>query len=320
MPVPGTTPHWSILTPPAGHGAIAIMQLRGDDPASFDELLNRLNLAPPIGRPALRDLLGADRGLIVRWTPTSADLYTHAGPAILRRLTARLTDAGVAPDPSPAPRYPEADDELEQRMLETLARAASPRAINLLLDQPRRWREAPNGPYADDRILARLITPPLVVAIGPANVGKSTLLNTLAGRSVAIVADQPGTTRDHVGASLDLGGLVVRYLDTPGLRPDPGPLDQEAQRLTAPALHAADLILLCGDHASPCLPPPPGKDVLRVFLRADLGEAGWAHDHRVGAHTGSGIAELGVAIRDRLVPPAALAHPGPWRFWESRAP
>lgn len=318
--IPGSAPRWSILTPPAGHGAIAIVQLRGDEPAAFDALLDRLNLAPPIGRPVLRDLLGADRGLVVRWTPTTADLYTHAGPAILRRLTARLTDAGVRPDPRPAPLYPEAGDDLEHRMLETLARAASPLGIEFLLDQPRRWREAPNGPFADERVLDRLIDPPLVVALGPANVGKSTLLNTFAGRSVAVVADQPGTTRDHVGASLELGGLVVRYLDTPGLLTEPGPLDLEAQRLTATPLEAADLILLCGDPGTPCPTPPPGKDALRVCLRADLGQGGWMHDQRVSALTGRGVAELGQAIRDRLVPPAALAHPGPWRFWGSRAP
>jgi hypothetical protein len=319
-PRTGSDARWAILTPPAGHGAIAIVQLRAEDPASFDALLVRLNLAPPIGKPALRDLLGADRGLVIRWTPTTADLYTHAGPAILRRLSARLTDAGVRPDPRAAPHYPEAADDLEHRMLETLARAASPRAIDLLLDQPRRWREAPNGPFADEHTLARLVNPPLVVALGPANVGKSTLLNALAGRAVATVADQPGTTRDHVGAILDLGGLVVRYLDTPGLLADPGPLDREAQRLTATPLQAADLILLCGDPDDPCPSPPPGKQALRVCLRADRGEAAWAHDLRVEAPAGLGVSELGIRIRDRLVPPAALAHPGPWRFWSDRAP
>ncbi|QKK10189.1 MAG: GTP-binding protein [Planctomycetota bacterium] len=112
-------------------------------------------------------------------------------------------------------------------MLETLSRAVSPRAVDLLLDQPARWAaqglpapplDTPSTSPELSRVLDRLVVPPLVVAIGPSNVGKSTLLNRLAGRPVAVTADEPGTTRDHVGSLVDLDGLIVRYVDTPGLQ------------------------------------------------------------------------------------------------------
>ena len=59
-----------------------------------------------------------------------------------------------------------------------------------------------------------------VVILGPPNCGKSTLLNRLAREDVAIVSDSPGTTRDLLRVTLDLGGLPVEFVDTAGLRTD----------------------------------------------------------------------------------------------------
>ena len=304
---------YTLATPSNIASAIGCVQVRSSDPETMDALVRAHGLITPPGRPGLRDLFGADEGLVIRWDATTLDLFPHAGPAIMRRLVRALEAVGIAPAQGYA--YPEASDDIEQRMLGALASAPSPLAIDLLLDQPRRWRAHTKGnPLADHASLSHLLKPPLIAAVGAPNIGKSTLLNALAGRSVAIVADEPGTTRDHVGAMLDLGGLVVRYLDTPGQWEDAEGTDRAAIELANRALETADLILACGDPRTPPITPVEGE-MLRVCLRADLGEPSWTPDLSVCAPDGTGLTDLATAVRDRLVPPSALAAPFPWAFW-----
>lgn len=81
-----------------------------------------------------------------------------------------------------------------------------------------------------------------IVLIGAPNVGKSSLLNRLAGSDLAIVSDIPGTTRDLVETRLDLGGYLVRLVDTAGLRSETAdPLEQEGMRRTLTRASQADL-------------------------------------------------------------------------------
>lgn len=327
---------WHLASPP-GAGAIAVFEITGDVDAAFAAL----RIAPvPLARAALRDLAGIDQGIVARWAPDCAHLMPHGGPAVVRALMSRLHLLGIhhadVSPPSPDP-WPEARSRLEARVLHLLARAASPLAIDLLLAQPARWADAGLDPDANpaslpahafrpdlDAARARLIRPPLVAALGSANIGKSTLVNHLAGRRVSVVADEPGTTRDYVGANIDLAGLVVHFFDTPGLRgnapydaPHQAPPEERwAIRFGLSAAKVADLVLACGD---PHTPPPldaiaPGRPVLKLCLRADLGEPDWPADARVSALTGQGIEPLVAAIRDALVPPRALVDPAPWRL------
>jgi hypothetical protein len=299
-------------------GAIGVIQLSADSPAELESALGRLDIAPPVaGQLAFRNLCNIDRGIVARWTANSVCLMPHAGPAVLHGLARALSDAGLPQAvPDPARDYPEGRTLIEARVLAALARAASPLAIDLLLDQPARWTDldAPTDPVRD-RFLNRLIDPPLVVAIGPPNIGKSSLINALAGRQVSVVADQPGTTRDHVGVLIDAAGLVIRYADTPGLRRADDPIESEAAALAAQLAASADLVLCCGDASAPPPPPPPGRDILTIATRADLGVPQWPHDGAASALTGAGLEQLTSTIRDRLIPPAALADPAPWRFW-----
>jgi hypothetical protein len=306
---------WSICTPTGAAGAIAVFQIEGD----IDAALDALSL-PPMnpGEVKLRPLCGVDEGLAVRWDHSTLHLMPHAGAQVQLALGERLIALGIghAP-PGSFPRYPEARDGLEELMLIALARAASPLAIDLLLDQPRRWgaRPAHVDSLAPRAVLERLINPPLVVALGPTNIGKSTLVNALAGRAVSIVADEPGTTRDHVGVTLDLGGLVVRYADTPGLRPDASAAEREAADIALRLAESADLVLLCGDAS---IPPPAlalRSGALRVALRTDLGTPAWPHDAGVCAPRAEGIPALVTLMRNTLVSDAALTDPRPWEFW-----
>lgn len=88
----------------------------------------------------------------------------------------------------------------------------------------------------------------LVVAIaGPPNVGKSTLMNQLARREVAIVSPHAGTTRDVIEVQLDLDGYPVTVIDTAGIRETDDPVEQEGVRRARARAADADLVLWLAD-------------------------------------------------------------------------
>lgn len=313
---------WRLVSP-AAVGAVAVIELVSDQ-GGVEPELRRLGLGEvALGACVLRDLLGVDRGLVARVGDGVAWLMPHGGVAVVRAICRELERRGVREHRGTDPRtaYPEACDEIEALTLAALARAPSPMAVDLLLDQPRRWRlpGATSDPERD-RLLNRLIEPPLVVAVGASNIGKSTLLNALAGRGVSIVADEPGTTRDHVGVTLDLGGLWVRFIDTPGVRHGLDPRADAAEIEAAAAARAlaesAALVLSCGDPAHAPIAIQTAGTVLTVCLRADLGPAPWECDRRVSVVRREGIEEMVAAVRETLVPAWAREHPGPWAFWD----
>jgi tRNA modification GTPase len=92
----------------------------------------------------------------------------------------------------------------------------------------------------------------VVVAVtGAPNVGKSSLVNALAGRDVAIVAATPGTTRDALEVRLVLAGVPVTLIDTAGLRETSDPVEAEGVRRALARAEAADLVLEVVDASDP---------------------------------------------------------------------
>ena len=241
-------------------------------------------------------------------------------------LSAGAQQASAPNDPRA--RFPEAQTLLEACMLDALSRAASPLAVDLLLAQPAHWASHPDfDPTSPDaqsraRILNRLIEPPLIVAVGAPNVGKSSLLNALAGRSVALAAAQAGTTRDHVGAILDLGGLVVRWVDTPGCSdvsaPTTDPILAHAQEVASVVIASADLVLHCCDAKQGVRPPvKSAAPVLQIATRCDLAAptpAGFVLETAAGATPQQGLPSLVQAVQDALVPAAIRKQVVPWAF------
>ncbi len=113
----------------------------------------------------------------------------------------------------------------------------------------------------------------LVVAIaGEPNVGKSTLMNQLARREVAIVSPHAGTTRDVIEVQLDLDGYPVTVIDTAGIRETDDPVEQEGVRRARARAEDADLVLWLveGERAV----DPSGGQVWIVRNKIDLGGAG----------------------------------------------
>lgn len=134
-----------------------------------------------------------------------------------------------------------------------------------------------------------------VVILGRPNAGKSTLINAIAGRRVAITGPNPGTTRDALEASVDLGGMPVTFVDTAGLREAGNAVEAEGVAMAKERAEAADLKLVLLEHAKAAAPAT--GDVI-VVNRRDLGEHGG--DFAVSALTGEGVEQLLSAIAARL--------------------
>jgi tRNA modification GTPase len=142
-----------------------------------------------------------------------------------------------------------------------------------------RLERAIAGHLADGGRGERLRAGLTVAVLGPPNAGKSSLVNRLARREVAIVTERPGTTRDVIEVPLDLGGLPVTLLDTAGLREADATLDPvelEGIRRARSRAARADLRLLLFDGAAwPALDPATlalqDGDALPVVSKADLG-------------------------------------------------
>ena len=147
-----------------------------------------------------------------------------------------------------------------------------------------------------------------IAVLGPPNVGKSSLLNALAQRDVAIVSDQPGTTRDVIEVHLDLAGFPVTVADTAGLREGQraGQVEQEGMRRSEARAEASDLKIVMGDLTRGSLLDPvvghlADQNALVVFNKSDLAPpAALSEGVAISAETGDGLDDLLALIRDRV--------------------
>ena len=145
----------------------------------------------------------------------------------------------------------------------------------------------------------------LVVAVlGAPNAGKSSLVNALAGRDVAIVTDVPGTTRDRIELELELAGYPVTLIDTAGLRATVDPVEREGVARAREAAAHADLRLVLFDGATwPELAPDSVEQIdnaaLVAVTKADLGRVPRAP--AVGGRAALALSVLAPGGLDRLV-------------------
>ncbi len=140
----------------------------------------------------------------------------------------------------------------------------------------------------------------VVVLAGPPNAGKSSLLNALARRDVAIVSPIAGTTRDAIEVRLDLGGIPVVLVDTAGLRDSGDEIEAEGVRRARQRAAHADLVLrLRAPDSVPERVNAASRDVA-VATKIDLGEHAYSGEVGVSAATGEGLPELIELIASRL--------------------
>lgn len=111
-----------------------------------------------------------------------------------------------------------------------------------------------------------------IVIVGAPNAGKSSLMNALAGSDVAIVSEEPGTTRDVIETRLSIGGHLVIVTDTAGIREGAGKIEAEGIRRARARAAEADLVLhLSEDGVWPADFDFGGVAVWRLATKQDLG-------------------------------------------------
>jgi tRNA modification GTPase len=149
-----------------------------------------------------------------------------------------------------------------------------------------------------------------IVIAGAPNAGKSSLLNVLARRDVAIVSEEAGTTRDVIEVHLDLGGVPVILTDTAGLRDAKGKVEAEGVRRALARAGEADVVIWLVDATAPVWEPPNNlrrgsNGFITVVNKIDLapGAGEGRNVIAVSAKTGQGLERLIAALAEQ----AALA-------------
>jgi len=305
---------FAAVTTGRGTGAISTIQLYGDKAetilgAIFEPAAQGTNRFEP-GTIRLgwirQGQYTIDQVTVARESPQGFAIHCHGNALIVERIMHLLREHGV--------RLLGADEflaevearegqlgaiELEARLVQ--ARAKTVEGTRLVVNQARealqrwarRWSEQLDqrsvgqlqaeaaGILTDSRIGRLIIDGCTVALVGPANSGKSTLLNCLAGREKAIVAEIEGTTRDWVSARCTVGPMSVEFVDTAGwwLSRGWGYSDVElaAQRKSQEILEQAELIVLVLDRsrgseqlAGEHLEQLAGRKVVTVLNKSDL--------------------------------------------------
>lgn len=263
------------LLTPLHPGAIAVITVETPDPRLLAQILDA---AVPIEswecnrirRAGLRDEQGTFDEALVTVTRSGeeqwcVEICAHGSVRVVQRLMGTLERLGLRCEtegPPPA--------TLEQHAWAALAKARTRRSASLVAEC---WREsaarlglvrdlllAGRANEAADQLRAltrdsargqRWIEGFRVALVGPANAGKTTLANRLAGREQGLVADLAGTTRDWVEYEVALGGVPVTVIDTAGALESDDPVDRAAAESTSEVVRTAEVRLLVIDGSQP---------------------------------------------------------------------
>lgn len=315
----------SVLTA-AGTGAIATIAVEGPNAWSMARHLFRpchgsLPAKPHIHRFWFGTLgqgeFHRDQVILALRDHNRIEVHCHGGVRVVRWIInefAKLGALETAPSQPSRPPWIIPDNPWASAALDLLTRAQTLRTASILLDQYHgAFAKALADPGQHDLLRSRipvgrhLVTPWRVVLAGPPNVGKSSLLNALAGYQRSIVSPVPGTTRDVVTLITAFDGWPVELIDTAGIHDTDEPLEQAGIRLAQETLQAADLVLWLRDAVTTDSPSPPDTQpvpCLVVLNKCDLlsHPPAASMERLVSAKTGEGIPELISTIAAQLVP------------------
>lgn len=307
-------------------------------------------VVPGVGGLVVGKVFDVDFGVVSRSEPWRLRVFVHASSYVAEEVSSRLEALGfvetVGVDGSDWRGV--SFDLLLDRALVGVPSVLGLRQLEMQRD---RWElagllddsgcvlgEPSDADVAHARLLGGLLRRGVVVAVGAANAGKSTLLNAVAKRSVSVVSSEAGTTRDHVGVEVSLGGgeglasggVRVRWVDTPGLGGGArdAAIDAASVAAAKPLVASADVVVVCAasdgegadwDELGEVLGIDGGDArVVRCVTKSDVvGRPGWAETGWVltSAEAGDGLAELVSSIRRALVPDEAVVAARPWWFF-----
>jgi tRNA modification GTPase len=327
------------LTPP-GTAAIATLAVRGPDAWDMIRDLfqpgarSPLPEVPDAGRFWLGRLGEPSRGgadqvvlAVARAAPVPwLEVHCHGGLEVLRLLEEAFTARGARICSWQDLERQTGDNALRAEALAALAEAPTARTAAVVLDQyhgafdravtavvAALERQDPAAGCLLDELarhvaLGRhLAVPWRVVLAGAPNVGKSSLVNALAGYQRSVVAPTPGTTRDVVTVRLAVDGWPVELADTAGWRDAGESLEQQGVARARTAAAGADLCLWVLDAAAVPSGPPEGLGPVRSVINKIDRPAAWDLEQapaavRVSALTGAGLDALQEALSRWLVP------------------
>ena len=332
----------NVLTPP-GTGAIATVAVAGPQAwelvrAKFRPAKGTLPNSPPLHRfwyGNLGDGPGDEVIVAVRQVEPEVlvEIHCHGGRRVVGWVVETFGLPRVGDERGGTALVSDSRQTKDDRALEPLTRASTTRTSSILLDQyhgdfTRTVHSIlMNLPHSRDdlaRLAAlapvgrHLVEPWRVVVAGPPNVGKSSLINALAGYQRSVVAPVAGTTRDVVTVRIAADGWPIELSDTAGLRDSSESLEAAGVELAKRELAAADVVVWVMDttDAQPAWPPDHlrGPNLVVVLNKCDrptawtstdLGEA-WGM-LRVSATSCEGVPSLLGEIVRRCVPFAPLA-------------
>jgi tRNA modification GTPase len=332
----------AVLTP-AGSGAIATIAVHGPGAGQAVGELFRPQSGrawPPgtveVGQFWLGRLgdqaegLAADTVVVAvkRVAPCSLlEIHCHGGVEVVRWLLETLAARAVQVCPWQELDVAQRDDAMGTAALTALIDAPTLRTAGILLDQYHgamtRSLDAIRvaqqcGDVAEARRLLdqvsrhaalgrRLTTPWRVAVLGAPNVGKSSLVNAIAGYQRSIVAPTPGTTRDVVTTLIAVDGWPVELIDTAGMREAAAGVEEQGIGRARAVAQSADLCLWILDAATEPVWPEAGVGRIQLVINKidlpaawDLDQAGTAW--RVSAQTNAGVGDLCQAMARWLVP------------------
>jgi tRNA modification GTPase len=340
-----TMPHVIRLTPP-GRGAIATLRIEGPGAIGAVQSLFRSRNGRPLSEFQPHRLVmghfggeGGEEVVVRRHEHDAVDLHCHGGVAAVGLIEEKLIAAGCQPIAWRDWVTDQHDDPIAAAALRALADAPTERTAAILLDQYQGAlgramdairQEMRQGGIDEargqiDLLLARaelgrhLTRPWRVVLAGRVNVGKSSLINAMAGYGRSIVHPAPGTTRDAVTLTAAIDGWPVELCDTAGLRGSEDAVELAGIQLARQRLDQSDLAILVFDRSQPWSAEDQTlldqwPDALLVQNKCDLPPGSDARPEGVlaSALRGDGVDGLLEAIARRLVPdppPAGAAVP-----------